>query len=161
MTFARDVAKFSKSLQEVLKEAKRTGTLSLLGNAAIHIIQKRTWSGKGVKQPGGSTFALKPLSANYIKYRKVNRFRLSSQTSPGKSNLTFTGQLLYSLGLKKNSKSITIEPQGKRKDGKSNAEVAGYVSKTRPFLALSRDEQVTLGKFFRKTFDELVSRKVK
>ena len=161
MTFARDVAKFSKSLRKVIKDAEKSGTLVNLAAVAIDVIQKRTRSGKGVKKPGGSTYRLKPLSKNYIAFRRANASRLSGLTSPGKSNLTFTGQLLYSLGLKKATKRLTIEPQGTRVDGKTNAEVAKYVSKVRPFLALSRDEQVVVEKFFRKTFDDIVKRNVK
>ena len=160
MSFARDVAKFSKSLRKIVKDAESQGNLVNLAAVAIDVIQRRTRSGKGVKRPGGSTFRLKPLSKNYIKFRRANASRLSGLTSPGKSNLTFTGQLLYSLGLKKASKRIVIEPQGTRVDGKSNAEVARHVSKVRPFLALSKDEQAFVAKFFRKTFDDIVKRNV-
>lgn len=159
--FARDVAKFSKSLRESIKAAQSSGTLRDLGNVAIDIIQTRTWSGKGVKKPGGSTFQLKPLSKTYIKFRRANRSRLSARTSATKSNLTFTGQMLYSLGLKNKTKAIVIEPKGTRADGKTNAEVAKYVSRVRPFLALSKDEQTQVDRYFRKTFDDIVKRTVK
>lgn len=160
MSFAKDIAKFAKSLNKVVKQAESQGTLVNLAAVAIDVIQRRTWSGKGVKKTGGSTFRLKPLSKNYIKFRRKNANRLSGMTSPAKSNLTFTGQMLYSLGLKKATKRLTIEPQGTRVDGKTNAEVARHVSKVRPFLALSKEELGVVEKFFRKTFDDIVNRNV-
>ena len=161
MSYERDVAKFSKSLTEALKRARSSKEMEFLAGAAINIIQTRTWKGKGVDRPGGNTFNLKKLSKSYIEQRKRNRGRLSAKTTPTTSNLTYTGQMLYSLGFKKGSKNIVIGPQGNRRDGGTNAKVAEYVSKVRPFMFLAADEQVQLNKFFVKRFDEIVSTTVR
>lgn len=58
-------------------------------------IVKRTRLGTGVDERGNST-RLKPLTSGYKKTRK-NSINLSSGTTPAKSNLTATGQLLSSL----------------------------------------------------------------
>lgn len=161
MTFAKDVAKFSKSLKDVVKKAESQGLLTNVAARAIELIVRRTREGKGVRRPGGSTYRLKPLSASYVRFRRENASRLSSFTSPRKSNLTFTGQLLNSLALKKGARSIVITPTGIRDDGQSNAAVAKHVSRVRPFLALSKDEQREVGDFFRRTFDDIARRDLK
>lgn len=161
MTFSRDVAKFSKSLKAIVKKAESQGLLTNLAAFAIQLIVRRTREGRGVKRPGAATYRLKPLSASYIAFRRKNRSALSPFTSPGKSNLTFTGQLLNSLTLKKGSRVLTITPSGIRNDGKTNAAVARYVSRVRPFLALSGDEQKKLAQNFRRAFDDIARRDLK
>ena len=159
MTFSRDVSKFSSSLRDVVKKAEKAGLLDQVGRYAIDLIVKRVRRGFGVKSPGGSEQKLKPLSKAYIKKRKKSA--LSAFTSPSKSNLTFTGTLLYSLRLRTKSKSITIGFDEARPDGKTNSEVARNVSKDRPFLNLSRDEAGKVQNFFVKMFDALVKNNVK
>lgn len=154
MTFQSDIAKFAKSLRSIVKKAEREGLLTNVAGYAMELIVKRVRRGYGVKTPGGSEYKFKPLSPSYVKRRK--RSKLSAFTSPGKSNLTFTGQLLYSLRLKKGAKSMTITFDDSRSDGKSNNAIAKYVSKDRPFLNLSRDEGRKVEVYFRKTFDSLV-----
>lgn len=161
MSFSKDVAKFSKSLKDVVKKAESQGLLTNVAGYAIRLIVQRTRDGKGVKRPGSSPYRLKPLSASYIAFRRKNRSALSPFTSPSKSNLTFTGQLLNSLVLKKGATTITITPSGIRDDGKSNAEVARRVSKARPFLALSKGEQREVADFFRRSFEDIASRGLK
>lgn len=125
---------------------------------AATTIQRRTRQGYGVSQDGGTLQRLKPLSPAYVEQRK--RARLSSFTSPGRSNLTFTGELLGSLGVERRAAGhwvITLE--GTRDDGLPNAQLARFVSRERPFLNLAKSEIQSLERAYRRTFDELVKRK--
>lgn len=76
---------------------------------------------------------------------KIERPRLGDRGTPAKSNLTFTGELLDSIEAKvrKKRKSGTILlriPNSRRSDGKTNAQVAGWVRDERPFFALTKKE---------------------
>lgn len=157
MSFESDIKKFSASLTKVIKDLRTKAVLNPVGLFTVDIIVKRVRQGYGAKN--GSKIGLKPLSKSYIERRK--RSHLSSFTSPGKSNLTFTGQLLYSLRAITSRNGIRLDFDESRSDGKRNSDIAKYVSKERPFLSLTRDEEKKVGAFFSKTFDELVKRNVK
>lgn len=73
---------------------------------------------------------------------------LSKTTSPGKSNITFTGQLLKSLKSRVSSGRITIGPSGTRKDGKTNQQIVAFLNdQGRIFLNLSDNEINQLAQF--------------
>lgn len=115
------------------------------GQFIIDMIKLRTRLGYGVDRDGAQREKLKPLSEKYIKARGKNS--LSSETSKGKSNLTFSGQLLNSLTIiSANVKNVVIGAVGSRRDSKANnAEVAGYVAEQgRKFLNLSNVEKKRL-----------------
>jgi|LakMenEpi03Aug12_release.lakeMendotaPanAssembly.Ray.scaffolds.fasta_scaffold259405_1 hypothetical protein len=149
--FLKDLAKFDKKLKKILDEASGPKALDFLGNIAADIIRKRTRKGFGVKKNGGRLEVLDKLSRSYIKFRRRNSSRLSAFTSPGKSNLTFTGEMLNGLISKRSGKSVTITFDSSR-----NRKVAGYVSVKRPFLFLSIDEIGQLVKTYDKYFAGLV-----
>lgn len=135
------------------------------------IIRKRTRLGYGVAQNGGSRFRLKPLADSYIQQRrgqvifykdkngKVRRVpvrgnirprkKLSDKTTPGKSNLTFTAQMLDSIQGKVTGPGRgQIEPTGTRDDGESNQTIAQYAHENgRPFLFFSNNEIKQLEQF--------------
>ena len=113
---------------------------------------------------------LKPLSENYKKFRAgkqafytnkktknifltknkkwIDKPVLGEFGSANRSNLTLSGQLLESMTYRVSSKEIYIFiPATKRKrinkfdsSNKTNKEVAEYVSKERPFLAITSGE---------------------
>jgi hypothetical protein len=149
--FLRDLAKFDKKLKKILDEASGPKALDFIGNIAVDIIRNRTREGYGVKKNGGRRQGLADLSRGYIEFRRRNRSRLSAFTSPGKSNLTFTGKMLNGLKFKRSGNSTTITFDTSR-----NRKVAGYVSVKRPFLFLSIDEIGQLVKTYDKYFAGLV-----
>jgi len=62
------------------------------------IIKKRTQLGYGVPSEGAGNTKLKSLSAKYIIFRQKNKAgNLSSNTTPKRSNLTLTGDMLNSI----------------------------------------------------------------
>ena len=104
-------------------------------------IRIRTRLGYGVNVIGGNKAKLRPLSPNYIEYRKLFK-GLSGEARAKKSNLTLTGSMLDSLAVTSvGSNSITIEPTGSDKFNVSNQNKAAWQQKQgRNFLSLSRQE---------------------
>lgn len=118
-----------------------------LAEMSIDMIRRRTRQGFGVRSFGGAKERLKPLSERYKEYRRENRRKLSPETSPGKSNLTFTGQMLDSMQIVSESKGIAkIGPYGQRRlGGGRNEDVAKWVEENgRPFLYLTGQESQRL-----------------
>lgn len=134
--------------------------LKSMGLETIDIIVTRTRRGFGVKRTGGNRRKLKKLSPGYIKHRQRNRNLLSRFTSPGKSNLTFTGQMLESVKIiKANDSEFILGPSGRRSDGKRNADVGRWVTEQgRPFMNLGRKEITDLQKFVREEMQNRIKK---
>lgn len=116
-----------------------------VGNILADDIARRTRLGFGVKKSGQLRQKLKPLTPKYKDFRKKNKRKLYSLTTPKKSNLTFTGQLLNSLKARSEGIGrVTVFFKGTHKnlDGSKmpNGLLANYVSKKRPFLGPSNRE---------------------
>ncbi len=162
MTTKADMRKFQAAMDRVLKDVSSPAAMREIGNEAADRIRKRTRLGKGVAAPGADPIPLKPLSDSYKDARKKqrgNKGKLSSFTSAGKSNLTFTGQMLDSLRvLTQSASSVVIGLYGNRKGGGSNSEVGGFVSEVRPFLNLSKAEMNGLARIIRERIDAALKR---
>lgn len=152
------------------KVINRQNTKKILDEAAT-IIRRRTLLGFGVEENGGARRRLKKLSGSYIeqrqgravywtgkngKVRRVptsakfrSRLRLSTKTTPGKSNLTLSGQLLDSIKATVQGPGRGfIAPDGSRTDGFTNQEIATFVEEAgREFLNLSNNEIKQLEQF--------------
>ena len=138
---------------------KQKDFLKKMGLASIDMIVTRTRKGFGVARTGGNRKKLARLSKSYIDFRKKNRRRLSRLTSPTKSNLTFTAQMLDSVKiLKSNDRGFEIGSSGRRSDGKRNADVSRWVSAKRPFMNLGRKEITDLTKFMEKEFRDRIKK---
>jgi hypothetical protein len=162
------VVKVRSNFKAVIKKLEATFKVDLLEKEikalaaeAIRMIQVRTRLGYGVDTPGGKRFRLKPLSEKYVERRAAQKNKLSEHTSPNRSNLTFSGELLDSLDSRfPGPGKILIEPTGTRKDGTTNQAVAASVTEGgRPFLALSDLELKKLNRFFEKEVLEKVLRR--
>lgn len=151
-------------LETIKKELLRPSYLKELGKMAADIIKVRTRLGFGARESGANREKLKPLSETYIEQRKglAAYFTLNGKTvkykpdengqkmkinrektSPTKSNLTKTGQMLDSMDvIKVSSNVITVGPTGVRSDdGIPNEVVAELVSEGgRPFNNLTKVE---------------------
>lgn len=125
----------------------------------IRIIRGRVGSGYGVvddtKEPA-TKMPLKSLSPKYVQFRQKSA-NLSSLARPGKSNLTFTGQMLKSMTYDV-AKGIRVYiPETTRKDGDlTNAEVAFFASLDRPFLALTDSELKNIIKLYERRIRQLI-----
>lgn len=138
----------NKKLQQSQEIYKDRRFLKGLAKETAGQIKKRTQLKKGVSSSGSLT-PLKGLSEGYKKQRRRFRGGLDGNTSPNKSNLTATGQMLNALrGLYKN-RSIQIDfstesrgPdfRGYRSRAK-NSDIVGYQEKQgRRFFDLSDSE---------------------
>lgn len=153
--------KFTDKIKNQLKVSISPQVMRKLSEFALSLIVKRSRLGFGVKENFGTRFKFPRLSDSYIQQRK--RFKgLSFTTSPSKSNITRTGQLLLSMKVTTvKAGQFTIEPTGKRRDDPlTNTELAEILAtKNRTFNRLSQLEYNQLVRFYRKTFGDLLRKR--
>lgn len=155
------VDRIGKSMTEAIKSSALKPTADFLAE----IVVKRTRLGYGVDNNYGKKTKLAALSKRYVKSRTMFA-GLNPLTTPKKSNLTRTGQMLDSIRARTRDGIIIIEPTGRRDDGLSNADVAMFAhmgSKNRPkrvFMNVSELEFKQTLRFYRKNFTDLL-RKLK
>lgn len=153
--------KLFDSLDKTVDDITSNATLEDIGRAIAEIIRVRTRLGYGVSRQGSKRTKLKPLSDMYKAYRRQNRRRLSPETSPNKSNLTFTGQLLDSLTFKAGRGKLRVEPSGRRRGGLTNLKLAEHVTdQGRPFLNLSDNELKQITRIFDFGLNESLRRRL-
>jgi len=127
--------KFNGNIQEVVDDVASPQAMEKLGEAASELIRKRTRLGYGVAEENGSKGKLKPLSEPYKKTRKRNK--PTGPSTPAKSNLTYTGQMLDDLGPVQSSQGhVEI---GFKTD-KSTKKAEWVTEGGRPFNNLSKSE---------------------
>lgn len=162
-----------KKLSSTVKESINKVTMLKLGEYATTLIVKRTRLGYAVGNNFGPRGKFFKLSEKYVVARQ-GFDGLSSLTSPRRSNLTRTGQMLDSMKAKHvKGGTIQITPTGKRKKQgnekktPTNLEVAQYAHSgsnnrpPRPFNRVSAAEFDQLLRFYRKTFGDLVKKSFK
>jgi hypothetical protein len=171
-----------EALDKLIPQIKAPENMRKIGEQAAAMIKLRTRLGSGVATNGADKQKLKPLAKSTIEVRKGNlafyrnakgqsipftpddngaKVKLSDQTSPSKSNLTRTGQLLDSEGVTKvGYGTVAIGPHGPRHDSKlSNEQVAEHVTRGgRPFNNLSKVEVKRLQDGIKKQLRDLLKR---
>lgn len=166
MSIKREVNIFTKRLQKTINVAAgNKRLLTQVGRIAARLIKRRTRNGFGVSQPGANAERLKRLSQAYVSFRSNSR-DLSSETTPGKSNLTFTGVLLNSLRVVKadsQKREVTVDAsRRRRRGGLTNEKVAEFVSEQgREFLNLSRREITQVTRSFNRSYREQFKKSVR
>lgn len=106
------VKKFNTQLMKIRNKLVDKRNLEDLAEKAVKMIRDRTRLGLGLYKEGSTKpKKLAPLSPKYKKWRKKNR--PSGPTTPAKSNLTYTGDMLDDIdfkitGNKKEGYSIKI-----------------------------------------------------
>lgn len=160
MTAQADLKSVIGSLQRRFSRPLTKKELRQLGDLSAEAIVNRTRDGFGVVRTGARKSRLKPLSSQYIEFRK--RFRsLSNDTSPKKSNLTLTGQMLESVRTKKvrqgtrGNARVIVEP-GTRKLFK-RAEFNAL--RGRIFMNLSKKELKEINQFMTKSIKSKLKRR--
>jgi hypothetical protein len=138
MSAQDDINKVLKQIEALRDKAEKEFTKT--GNEAVELIKKRTRLGYGVDKPRGTKTKLKKLNSDYVASRKRNR--PTGPTTPAKSNLTQSGDMLDDLEAKKQT-STRYEITFKRKESRDKAE---WVSKDRAFNNLSKSEIKQLAK---------------
>ena len=113
ITLSRDFNKaLEKKLGKLLKKAQAPKEMKENAEFAIETIKTRTRLGKGVSRDGGAEGKFAPLATSTKIQRATAKKRrtpkrkqptslpeLSPLTSPGKSNLTWTGEMLDNIGI--------------------------------------------------------------
>lgn len=135
-------------LKKKLQVRKKLAQVKAAKELAIvipEVIKIRTrLDGEGINGP------LNELQESTEKYRTRYRENLHPDTSPGKSNLTATGQLLDAIKGKSSGSKVTIEIKGGKRKGElsgarsklTNKEVRKYVEDNgRKFFELSEKER--------------------
>lgn len=144
------------------KEIASPANMRKYGEMAAGMIRLRTRLGDGVSADGANKQKLKPLAPSTKKKRSglAARGKLSSQTVPGKSNLTESGQMVDSVSVVEAKQGrVTVSPSGARTDGKTNSDVAGFVTdQGRPFNNLSRVENKRLSDQVKRDIRELAKK---
>ena len=163
-----------KAIQQAVARAAQDGlskqALSPIAEKCADLIRVRTRRGSGVSTFGGAKTKLAGLadSTKDSRDRKKKQGKLSSLTTPGRSNLTETSQMLESLtGTVPRAGTILIEPKGSRSDGYTNEEIASFAedgSANRPkrqFLNLTLQETKQIEKLFREDLAKRVAKALK
>lgn len=157
----RSLKKLFKRIETDLNETIKREQMIKLGLFAADLIRKRTRLGYGVDRQFGSKSKLKALSPRYVKFRKQYNL-LAQSTTPKKSNLTLTGQMLDSVTITKvENGSIKVGPTGKRFDNdKTNIQIAQYnQDKGRTFNRISQLESQQILREFRRSFGDLLRKR--
>ena len=155
---SKDFKDFEKQLKDKLKELTSASAMKEIGLFAANLIKKRTRLGYGVAENLGERDKLLPLSDKYVELRR-QLDDLSEATTPGRSNLTKTGQLLDSMtAYNAKQGEVTVGPQGTRNDSNlSNEELAVEVAKAgRPFNNISLAELKQINQELLKRLKDLV-----
>lgn len=159
-TIANIKKKYSGRIRIALQQVARE-----LIDPIIDIIKIRTQiEGQGTN---GDLDALKP---SYIKQRARYAENLSPETSPGKSNLTATGQMINAISGKAGGGKVTVSVNKKRRRGElsgsrsklTNDQVRAYVEENgREFLKLSEQEKREVIDLATQLINERLSRLLK
>lgn len=106
MSTESDLKAFKAKIDKALDELVSPKTLKTVGDFEADLVKRRSRLGYGVPQDGGGKQKFKELAPSTIKARK--RKKLAGETTPKKSNLTETGQLLNDLVSKIEGRSTVI-----------------------------------------------------
>lgn len=153
MTAQQDIVKFVKQLRKQIEAVTSKKVMAEIGALMVQMVVKRTRNGFGVQETGSASKPLKKLSPKYVAFRKRSPRLNTSLTSPGRSNLTFTGAMLNSIrvtSVRTGAEARVTIGAGKqrRKGGVTNEQIAEFVAaQGREFLNLSRSELERVSKF--------------
>lgn len=160
MTAAADLRQVVNSLQRQFSRPLSKRELREVGDLSAEAIFRRTKKGFGVKDTGGNKRKLRSLSEQYIKFRR-GFSSLARDTSPRKSNLTLTGQMLASIGTTKvrqgtNGKALVlVAPKGRKNINKA----LWQADQGRIFMNLSKKELREIKEFMSKSIKSNVRKR--
>lgn len=163
MAAKKDIARIQKKIDRAIKKEFQAKQAKTYGQLAVKTIVDRTRKGKGLN--GDKLQKLDRLSDSYIETRKRYRKNLSKTTSPRKSNLTATGQMLRSLTFRSKNRKIELFFKGRRRreltgkgSGRRNVDVASFANLFRPFFGLTKRESNSIAKVLAKNVSTAIRR---
>ena len=145
----------AKVKQTVSSLGKRS-IMKQIGRDLTKEIVRRTRLGRGVKEQGSGTVPLKPLAASYKKQRQRLRRRstLSSKTTPAKSNLTKTGEMLDDMTFTTRPKEVEIFFRSQ--ESRRKAQIVQ--DQGREFMKLSKKEITDIAKIIEAQLKKALSK---
>ena len=153
----------SKQLEEKARQIEKTlqaANFDYLIQEIPEQIQRRTRLGTGVDPASKKNSKLDRLSELYEKRRESFKKKgiLASTTTPKKSNLTLTGQMLNAIiGMKESATRFVFTFNPQRDDGKSNLDIARWVQENgRNFFRLSSSEVKQFERKIAKTINQAI-----
>ena len=148
---SKDIKELMKTLEKAKEEL--LDTIQDVGDEAANLIRKRTRLGYGVAEKGASKHKLTALNEKYARRRKhlIN----TSLTTPKRSNLTQTGEMLDSLtAVKKSDDTVEITFSSEEAMDKAT----WNTDKGRPFNNLSRSEIRQLKQSIQTKLDKILKK---
>ena len=147
-----DFKDLKKKVDTALRDVLNKSTFNDIGAMTAQQIKTRTRLGKGVEQSEGSFSALKPLSpaTQNIRADKKKAGKLSPLTTPKKSNLTETGELLDAIKYESKDTEVRIYIEG----SKNQKKAIDQVSQGRKFMNLSKTEVREIIKYLQKKIED-------
>lgn len=165
MGYPEDMERFRKLVDQAMNELISQQTMGPVAIELKNIIQRRTRLGSGVEQTGAQKTPLAELasSTKLSRQRKKAAGLLSDKTSPNKSNLTETGQMLNSLRgyARKKAKAGTIDVQPTGDRNRTLAAIhtlGGPKLPKRRFLDLAAQDIKQLTVVLQDKFSEILDR---
>lgn len=157
-----DTKRLRNAISSVMPAIVSPAQMRKYGELAAGMIKLRTRLGSGVVRDGADKQKLKPLKPSTVERRKSlkEKGRLSGETSPRKSNLTQSGQLLDSVQVTNAGvATVSVGPRGGRDEGLTNQKVAEHVTDAgRPFNSLSKIETKRLHDEVKRNLREAIKR---
>lgn len=155
---ARGVAKFTQRIKtNILGDSARSKLSQAYAADVAEAMKRHARNGFGLSADGQNLSRLKKLSAKYIRQRA--RMRLHPETTPGTSNLTRTGVMLDSITTRAGQyPNWVVTMPGSHGRGLTNRQLSRYVSEKRPFLFISKNDQVIFDRRHLQRFNALVNR---
>ena len=147
--------RFSRDIDNAIDKSFDSSYLREVGSQIVNQIQVRTRSGFGVARNDTRQTRLRALSTNYIELRRFARSvgLLANTTTPGRSNLTFTGNMLGSIRYRVEKRSINFSFSNQEAE-----ETAEEVQVRRPFFNLSSTEIRNLARQFNRRLRTFLTR---
>jgi len=154
--FLKDV---KQAADKAVTEARKKENMARYAQLGADRIRVRTRLGFGVSSEGAGTQRLPRIKDGTIKNRQrtKNRGQLSEFTTPGRSNLTETGELLDAIqGSSSADGTADITLAEDRTDGKSNNDIVEFLAaKGFEFFHLSNAEIKGIEKEVTETVNEV------
>ena len=163
--FKDQIKKIDNKFKKIFRDLVSSSSMKVLGELGVERIRKRTQLGKGVSFDGGPESKLQDIADSTIKKRKKTKKKgkLSKNTSPKRSNLTETGQMLekdfditklsrasVEIGFKTTRSKDIADIHNKRGAGKSKVK--------RPFFHLSAKDKKAIRTEIRKKLRSFVKK---
>lgn len=140
----KEVRKFFRDLMDIITD--RESMRALGGWSIKRIVERTRGRGKGVSSPGGQERKLKRVTREYAAWRREQKSKHPQAAGGTNSNLTLFGPLLWSLTIKRATKSdlrigygdfrLDLQAQGQERQGRRFLVLSGKeIKDARLFLA--------------------------